>query len=335
LAGTSVRAAACHLAAAAFRDNFKPSSLHVTNGAGLLPSFTALFTALNNIGDPPNRQRAITPKFLRYLHRLGSPGTPTACAIDHVINLLIAGFFFATRPCEIVKTKTPGRTKTLELRDLVFRDWRRKIIPHSALNLHLVAELVTVTWRNQFNGNRMDSCTQRGTRYPLLCPCVRLARCVTRVLTTVPGAAPHSILCSLSNTTTNTTTYIHDEFTLNLLRITCTMFGGKTTFGFNPHEIGNQSIRSGAAMALFLRDHSTTKIMILGRWSSDTFLVYIRPQVLEWTNNMSRDMMSFESFHDVGLYDITSAHDSCTCRKTIHLNGRHSTMQMPNFRLQD
>jgi hypothetical protein len=113
------------------------------------------------------------------------------------------------------------------------------------------------------------------------------------------------------------------------------MFGGKTTFGFNPHEIGNRSIRSGAAMALFLRDHSTAKIMILGRWSSDAFLVYIRPQVLEWTNNMSRDTISFESLLDVGLYDIASAHDSHTRRKTIHLNGRHSTMQMPNFHLQD
>jgi hypothetical protein len=90
------------------------------------------------------------------------------------------------------------------------------------------------------------------------------------------------------------------------------MFGGKTTFGFNPHEIGNRSIRSGAAMALFLRDNSTAKIMILGRWSSDAFLVYIQPQVLEWTNNMSRDMISFESFLDVGLYDIASAHDSRT-----------------------
>jgi hypothetical protein len=26
--------------------------------------------------------------------------------------------------------------------------------------------------------------------------------------------------------------------------------------------------------------------------------------VLEWTNNMSRDMVSFDSFLDVGLYDI-------------------------------
>ena len=45
-------------------------------------------------------------------------------------------------------------------------------------------------------------------------------------------------------------------------------------------------------------NHSVHKIMILGRWSSDAFLVYIRPQVLEWTTNMSSDMIQHDSFID-------------------------------------
>jgi hypothetical protein len=334
LAGATVRTAAGHLAAA-FRDNFKLSPLHVPDGSRLLPSFTALFKALDNIGDPPNRQRAITPKFLRYLHRLGSNGPPKACAIDHAVDLLIAGFFFATRPCEIVRTKNPGKTKTLQLRDIIFRDSSRRIIPHDDPRLLDRVEFVTVTWRNQKNGKRLDSRTQRRTRDLLLCPALRLGRVVQRVLCTVPNVTPHTLICALYNPNTKQTTHLQDEFTLNLLRSTCAMFGGKPTFGFHPHEIGNRSIRSGAAMALFLKDHSTAKIMILGRWSSDAFLVYIRPQVLEWTNNMSRDMISFDSFLDVGLYDIASTHDSRVRRKTIHLNGRSSTMQMPTFHLQD
>jgi hypothetical protein len=334
LAGTTLRTAAGHLAAA-FRDNFKRSPLHVPDGSRLLPSFTALFKALDNIGDPPNRQRAITPKFLRYLHRLGSAGPPKACAIDHAVDLLIAGFFFATRPCEIVRTKSPGQTKTLELRDIVFRDQSRRVLLHTDDSLLTRAEFVTVTWRNQKNGKRMDSRTQRRTLDRLLCPANRLGRAVQRVLHSVPNATPHTLLCALYNSTTQQTTHLQDEFTLNLLRSTCAMFGGKSTFGFQPHEIGNRSIRSGAAMALFLKDHSTAKIMILGRWSSDAFLAYIRPQVLEWTNNMSRDMISFDSFLDVGLYDIASTHDSRVRRNTIHLNGRSSAIQMPTFHLQD
>ena len=60
-------------------------------------------------------------------------------------------------------------------------------------------------------------------------------------------------------------------------------------------------------MALFLMNHPVSKIMILGRWSSDAFLVYIHPQVLEWTNNMSSDMISNESF-----FDATDSHKALT-----------------------
>ena len=74
--------------------------------------------------------------------------------------------------------------------------------------------------------------------------------------------------------------------------------GGKETFGFTADDIGTKSLRSGAAMSLFLTNHSVHKIMILGRWSSDAFLVYIRPQVLEWTDNMSDDMILNNNFWD-------------------------------------
>jgi hypothetical protein len=62
-------------------------------------------------------------------------------------------------------------------------------------------------------------------------------------------------------------------------------------------------------MALFLLDHHPHKIMILGGcWASDAFLVYIRPQVLEWTNNMSSDMIRFNSFINVtGRLDRASS----------------------------
>ena len=51
-------------------------------------------------------------------------------------------------------------------------------------------------------------------------------------------------------------------------------------------------------MGLFLMNHPVAKIMILGRWSSDAFLDYIRPQVLEWTNQLSTDMIRNDSFFD-------------------------------------
>ncbi len=49
---------------------------------------------------------------------------------------------------------------------------------------------------------------------------------------------------------------------------------------------------------MFLMNHPVAKIMILGWWSSDAFLDYICPQVLEWTNPMSSDMIRNNPFYD-------------------------------------
>jgi hypothetical protein len=322
LAGTTVQTAAGHLATA-FRDSFQPSPLHVSDGSRLFSTVAALFKAIDNVDDPPK------PKFLRYLQQLRST-EKHPCTIDHAVDLLTGGFFFATRPCEIVRTKDPGQTKTLSLRNLHFWTRQQKTISPLSPTFAADVEFVTVTWDHQKNGQKTDSRTQRRTHDPLLCPVTSLGHAAQRVLNSVPDAGLDTLLCSVYNPSSSLVSLLSDEYTLNLLRSTCAMFGGKPVFGFHPHEIVNRSIRSGAAMALFLKDHSTAKIMILGRWSSDAFLMYIRPQVLEWTNNMSQDMVSFESFLDVGLYDAASAHNPRTRRRTIHLNGRNSVMELKN-----
>ena len=65
------------------------------------------------------------------------------------------------------------------------------------------------------------------------------------------------------------------------------------------NKIGNKSIRNGAAMALFLKGHSSDKIMLLGMWKSSTWLKYIRLQVLEFANLFSADMVSFNNFFEL------------------------------------
>jgi hypothetical protein len=67
-------------------------------------------------------------------------------------------------------------------------------------------------------------------------------------------------------------------------------------------------------MALFLANESILKIMILGRWSSDAFLVYIRPQVLEWTATMSRSMVMNLDFHHI---DHSSIVDGATLQSNV------------------
>ena len=290
---------------------------------------------MDNVAAPPKRQKAITPKFLRYLCRQGTSKDPskiTSDAHDHAIDLIVGGFFFATRPCEIVKTPEPGKTKTLRIRNLTFRDRHQTVVRSNHPRLYSIAEFVTVTFDDQKNGQKSDSRTHRRTDDVWLCPVRRLARAVMRVLRHFPGADCDHLLCSTFDPKLCTTSLLTSNFTLTFLRNTCQHYGAKDTFGFGPSEIGNRSLRSGAAMALFLMNHSTAKIMILGRWSSDAFLVYIRPQVLEWTNCMSQDMISFTSFLDVGFYDVASKTDPRTRSRLLPLNGG-GAMQIPGFNL--
>jgi hypothetical protein len=153
---------------------------------------------------------------------------------------------------------------------------------------------VTVTFMDQKNGRKMDSRTHERTGDQILCPVRRAAALTKRILHSIPGSnasTPINTVKVGDQVLQITGTFLRDQ-----LRKTCREMGGKAILGYDPNEIGTKSIRSGSAMALFLMNHAVHRIMILGRWYSDAFLVYIRPQVLEWTNNMSQDMIYLDSF---------------------------------------
>ena len=69
-------------------------------------------------------------------------------------------------------------------------------------------------------------------------------------------------------------------------------------------------------MALFLsnRNYSDSKIQLLGRWKSLAFMDYIRPQVMEWTNDLSKAMIETLDFADLGSNrtDTSIAHNPLT-----------------------
>jgi hypothetical protein len=330
LVSNTLRAAASCLAAS-FRDNFQPSPLHLKDGQNLHPSIKALFKAFANIDPPASRQKAITPRLLRKLLVASHHPALSDTAPAIVADIVIGAFFFAMRSCEYSKPQVPGQTQCIDLDGLIFRTTSNTIVPHSDPGLLTISEYVTVTFVNQKNGRKMDSRTQRRTGDPDLCPVVRYATQVQRILRMVPGAKGITKINTIAlggKLGLITNTYI-----LNILRNTCYSFGGKATFGFDPHEIGNKSIRSGAAMALFINDISTAKIMILGRWSSDAFLVYIRPQVLEWTNNMSTEMIAVDSFLDVQMNHHTTTDDPRTRANKYNTSFNGSTVVIPRLHL--
>jgi hypothetical protein len=216
-----------------------------------------------------------------------------------VADIAIIAYFFAMRSCEITTTPQRGRTKIVRLRGVTFRDDKgRELEIRNYDGLKSEATRVTITFEDQKNGLKMDKRTHQKTNDEIMCPVRRLIAIVRRLDESGFEVDPDTTLNLAIKDGVRTT--ITGEYLRDSLRATCREGGGKREFGYDPDEIGTRSIRSGAAMGLFLMDHSVAKIMILGRWSSDAFLVYIRPQVMEWTNQMSSDMIQNESFFDAG-----------------------------------
>ena len=74
---------------------------------------------------------------------------------------------------------------------------------------------------------------------------------------------------------------------------------GNATLGFEPKEIGTHSLRSGAAMEMYLTGVPLYTIMLIGRWSSDAFLHYIRKQVEQFSLHVAKQMLTFRSFRKI------------------------------------
>ena len=106
-----------------------------------------------------------------------------------VAEIAIVAYFYAMRSCEITSTPTPGRTKITRLRGVTFRDASNREIPHTSPKLSS-AFRVTVTFENQKNGLKMDRRTHERTGDPVMCPVLRLASLIKRILVADGTAGP-------------------------------------------------------------------------------------------------------------------------------------------------
>lgn len=253
-----------------------------------------LIRAYKSIDPPTKVQKAVTPKFLKalYNHFVDDNGRNDGNTLNaHLVDIYLGMFFFAGRCCEYAETPEGGRTKRIAMGDITFRDVNMNIMEVNCEEDLNRARYVTLRFRDQKNGDKFDMRTQGRTKRADLDPVLRLGWAVLRIRRRVIGWDDDTDLCTIG--TTPNRLRITDKLVLETIREVCRIYGGKKTFGFDPQEIGNKSLRSGAAMALALsrKNHSDMRIMILGRWRSYAFMAYIRPQIIELTSNLAEDMV--------------------------------------------
>jgi hypothetical protein len=259
--------------------------------------------------DPPTPQVAMTASILRMFYKLSvSPFDRALC------ELFIGAFFFAMRSCEYVQVSGPRKTKLLTIKNINFYRGKRQL-HHTDPTLHL-ADCVSITFEQQKRDTKNDIITQHHSTDALLCP-VKIWSKIIRRLITYPNSSPDTPI----------NTYLHSNSTshrftglelLKRIRLAASTLGPEK-LGFTPDQLGLHSARSGAAMAMCLAGVPVFTIMLLGRWSSDAFLRYIRKQVKEFSAGISNKMIQHEEFFTI---PTASADDPRVPNHTLNLASR-------------
>ena len=281
--------------------------------------------------DPAERpEKAITCRLIREIASVKETEEDRA-----VGQLTVGAFFFAMRSCEYSGVSGERRTKLLRLRNIQFYRGRRRM-HHNDRSL-LSADSVSITFEFQKNDERDVTIAQHCTPDATLCPVRAWAALVKRVLG-YPGTNSDTPVNAF--VINGVLKYIPATRIVDKIRASATVIG-EDVLGCHPSEFGSHSIRSGAAMAMYLNDVPTYTIMLVGRWSSDAFLKYIRRQVQEFTSGVSTRMIQRGSFFNVPhAYSTSHREDPRTpnCRQSfagINSIGRNAGFgtPMPPFAL--
>ena len=136
----------------------------------------------------------------------------------------------------------------------------------------------------------MDTVTKMASRDTTLCP-VRQEAALVRRISSYPGASDDTPVSAVWRNDM----VEHITSTEMIEAIRAAVIGiGEDQLGIKADDVGTHSIRSSAEMAMYLVECPVYTIMMIGRWSSDAFLRYIRKQVEQFSHNVSSRMLKFE-----------------------------------------
>lgn len=215
------------------------------------------------------------------------------CVENIHMGLLATGaLFFGMRSCEYLKVPKQEQklTKPLCLRN--FRFFRNnRIIDLSDNNIHS-ATYITITFESQKNGKKDETIIQHASR-KILCPVRIWAEIIQLILTYDRTDLNTPIFYYEKN---KKPMFMKSAVLISHLRATVDVLN-PDTFGLSTSRIGTHSIRTSFAMLLVLAGTRESVIMLQGRWKSFSFLKYIRPQIQQFSKDLSSKMISGSHAH--------------------------------------
>mmetsp|Transcript_26797 Transcript_26797/g.41573 ORF Transcript_26797/g.41573 Transcript_26797/m.41573 type:complete len:325 (+) Transcript_26797:1020-1994(+) len=233
-------------------------------------------------------QKAIPQSVLRRLRELAQTEMDKA-----LTDLVIGAYFFAMRSCEYSTVKEKNtRTRRLCLSNIRFFQGRRELLHSQDLS---TADAVSITFEFQKNDVTWETVTHTASGDDSLCPVRAWAAVVTRVWQ-IPGASRDTPVNSFQHHASTI------EFSSNF--VTCSLCAvveelGVDFLGFSKDDIGTHSLRSGCAMAMHLAGIPVYMMMLIGRWSSEAFMLYIQKQVRQFACGVTASMIQPRPFFTI------------------------------------
>jgi hypothetical protein len=220
---------------------------------------------------------------------------PLEQAINNLVNI---AFYFLLRVGEYTYVSTKKRTRTIQFRVQDITLWRNnKPIPNTASLQELpTADAATLTISNQKNGTRGELINHETINLNT-CPTNSLARRIHHIMlvtkdphtpTSTYQSKPHANLKHVRSSHINTKVKDLVEAL------------GYTSAGYDHRSVSSHSLRASGAMAIMkLNDIDRDTIKQFGRWSSDTFLMYIHEQICAFSPRVSKKMTTNIKFHNI------------------------------------
>lgn len=220
-----------------------------------------------------------------------------------VADLANIAFYFLLRAGEYTRPRNKKQlTVPFRVMDVTFRDASGRLIPNTApLVTLLTATEATIRIPDQKNGMKGQCVHQKCTHTPFS-PIHSLARRVNHILTN-DGTQETEIF--------NYHTPFHltwrqvkaDEITKAIKRAAGAI--GLYQLGYTPDDVSSHSLRAGGAMAMHLNGVDAITIRKMGRWKSDTFLMYIHEQISAFAEGVSLKMSNHIPFRHIAGPTVT------------------------------
>ena len=220
-------------------------------------------------------------------------------------DLVTIAFYFLLRSGEYTKPRKVKRngkmvraTRTVQFRVCDVGFWKdgRILSRNSPLEVLLTADSATMKISNQKNGRTGQTLHHETTGEKGAV--AALARRVHHILSN--GGTDQQIICDVFQDSAWSS--VQSSEIVAAVRAAAKALKLQDR-GIDPDMIGAHSLRAGGAMALKIMGYADSTIRKFGRWTSDTWMMYIHSQISKLYEGVAQKMSTPIEYHNIAFIE--------------------------------